>query len=516
MRPARSTATTRSSSACRPTSRSAAPSSRPAACAWSRPASRPPASRPIRRCTRPSRNTARRTTTASSTPIRRRSCAAAESGIITGLPDAYGRGRIIGDYRRVALYGIDRLLAAKREERAQIDDMWPTDDVIRTREELAEQMRALADLAEMGRRYGCDIARPAETAREAVQWTYLAYLGAIKEANGAAMSIGRISTFLDIYIERDLREGTLDEAGAQELIDQLVQKLRIVRFLRTPDYDALFSGDPYWATECIGGMDLDGRTLVTRTSYRMLHTLTNLGPAPEPNMTVLWSKNLPDAVQALLHQGQPRHLVAAVRERRPDAALLGRRLRHRLLRLGDAAGQADAVLRRAGEPRQGAALRHQRRPRRGQRRAGRAALAAGDRRRARLRRGFREVRRHDGVARAHLRARDELHPLHARQVLLRAPRDGAARPRHPAHHGLRHRRPVGRGRQPLGDQARQGARDPRRDRASPSTTGSRATSRNSAMPIRGWTTSPPISCRASWPSSASTRPIATRCTPSRC
>src|SRR4051794_19495790 len=189
------------------------------------------------------------------------------SGIITGLPDAYGRGRIIGDYRRVALYGVDRLLAAKREERAQVDEMWPNDEIIRTREELAEQMRALRDLVEMGKRYGCDISRPAETAREAVQWTYLAYLGAIKEANGAAMSIGRISSFLDIYIERDLREGTLDEAGAQELIDQLVQKLRIVRFLRTPDYDSLFSGDPYWATECVGGMDLDGRTLVSRTSY---------------------------------------------------------------------------------------------------------------------------------------------------------------------------------------------------------------------------------------------------------
>ena len=217
------------------------------------------------------------------------------SGIITGLPDAYGRGRIIGDYRRVALYGVDRLIAAKREERAQVNDMWPTDEVIRVREELAEQLRALRDLTEMGRRYGCDIARPAETAREAVQWTYLAYLGAIKEANGAAMSIGRITTFLDIYITRDIQEGALDESGAQELIDQLVQKLRIVRFLRTPEYDALFSGDPYWATECVGGMDLDGRTLVTRTSFRMLHTLTTLGPAPEPNITVLWSPNLPDA-----------------------------------------------------------------------------------------------------------------------------------------------------------------------------------------------------------------------------
>jgi formate C-acetyltransferase len=216
------------------------------------------------------------------------------SGIITGLPDAYGRGRIIGDYRRVALYGVERLIEAKRAERAQVNDMWPTDEVIRVREELAEQIRALEDLASMGKLYDCDITRPAADAQEAAQWTYLAYLGAIKEANGAAMSIGRISSFLDIYIERDLRDAALDESGAQELWDQLVQKLRIVRFLRTPDYDALFSGDPYWATECIGGMDLNGQSLVTKSSYRMLHTLTNLGPAPEPNITVLWSKHLPE------------------------------------------------------------------------------------------------------------------------------------------------------------------------------------------------------------------------------
>jgi formate C-acetyltransferase len=218
-----------------------------------------------------------------------------KSGIVTGLPDAYGRGRIIGDYRRVALYGVDRLIEAKEVERAQINDMWPTDEIIRLREELAEQIRALKDLAAMAKLYGFDISRSATNAREAVQWTYFAYLGAIKEANGAAMSIGRISSFLDVYIERDLREGTLDEAAAQELWDQLVQKLRIVRFLRTPEYDALFSGDPYWATECVGGMDLDGRTLVTKSSYRMLHTLYNLGPAPEPNITVLWSKNFPEA-----------------------------------------------------------------------------------------------------------------------------------------------------------------------------------------------------------------------------
>ncbi|MEW5962225.1 MAG: pyruvate formate lyase family protein, partial [Pseudomonadota bacterium] len=218
-----------------------------------------------------------------------------KSGIITGLPDAYGRGRIIGDYRRVALYGIDRLLETKRMERAQVDDMWPTDEVIRTREELAEQMRSLGDLAKMGELYQCDLRRPAQNAREAFQWTYLAYLGAIKEANGAAMSIGRVSTFLDIYIERDLSNGLLDESGAQELWDQLVQKLRIVRFLRTPEYDALFSGDPYWATECVGGVDLNGQPLVTKSSYRMLHTLYNLGPAPEPNITVLWSTRMPES-----------------------------------------------------------------------------------------------------------------------------------------------------------------------------------------------------------------------------
>jgi formate C-acetyltransferase len=216
------------------------------------------------------------------------------SGIITGLPDSYGRGRIIGDYRRVTLYGVDRLIGAKHAERAQLNDMWPNDDVIRRREEMAEQLRALTDLVAMGKLYGCDLSKPAVDARQAVQWTYLAYLAAIKEANGAAMSIGRISTFLDVYIERDLKEGALDEAGAQELWDQIVQKLRIVRFLRTPDYDALFSGDPYWATECVGGMDLGGRSLVTKSSYRMLHTLTNLGPAPEPNITVLWSRQLPE------------------------------------------------------------------------------------------------------------------------------------------------------------------------------------------------------------------------------
>ena len=219
--------------------------------------------------------------------------AARRAGIITGLPDAYGRGRIIGDYRRVALYGVDALVAAKRRERAALDALPSDPDVVRDREELAEQLRALDELVAMAASYGCDVRRPASTGYEAVQWLYLAYLAACKEQNGAAMSLGRTSTFLDVYLQRDLDEGRLDEAGAQELVDDLVVKLRIVRFLRTPEYEALFSGDPTWVTESIGGMASDGRTLVTRTSFRYLQTLYNLGPAPEPNLTVLWSPSLP-------------------------------------------------------------------------------------------------------------------------------------------------------------------------------------------------------------------------------
>ncbi|HEX7304722.1 formate C-acetyltransferase [Lentzea sp.] len=219
---------------------------------------------------------------------------ARKAGIITGLPDAYGRGRIIGDYRRVALYGVDRLVTAKKAERAALDELWSTEDVIRDREELAEQIRALGELHEMALSYGYDISGPATTGREAVQWLYFAYLAAVKEQNGAAMSLGRTSTFLDVYLQRDLDDGTLTERGAQELVDDLVIKLRIVRFLRTPEYDQLFSGDPTWVTESIGGMGEDGRPLVTRTSFRFLQTLYNLGPAPEPNLTVLWSPQLPD------------------------------------------------------------------------------------------------------------------------------------------------------------------------------------------------------------------------------
>ena len=217
-----------------------------------------------------------------------------KSGIITGLPDAYGRGRIIGDYRRVALYGIDRLIQDKKEQKSQTDYAYMTADIIRDREELSEQILALETIKTMAESYGYDISNPAQTFREAVQWTYFGYLAAIKDQNGAAMSIGRVSTFLDIYSERDIKNGILTESKAQEIIDDFVIKLRMVRFLRTPEYNELFSGDPVWVTESIGGMTNDNNTLVTKNSFRILHTLTNLGPAPEPNLTVLWSKNLPD------------------------------------------------------------------------------------------------------------------------------------------------------------------------------------------------------------------------------
>ncbi|MDR1805217.1 MAG: formate C-acetyltransferase [Clostridium sp.] len=219
---------------------------------------------------------------------------ARHSGIITGLPDAYGRGRIIGDYRRVPLYGVDFLIEKKLEAKRELPrDMSSSN--IRTSEELAEQIRALKALKKMAEAYGCNIGRPAEDTREAIQWLYFAYLAAIKDQNGAAMSLGRTSTFLDIYAQRDLENGKYTEEEIQELFDQFIMKLRFVRFLRTPEYDALFSGDPTWTTESIGGMCVDGRHMVTKSSYRFLHSLTNLGPAPEPNMTVLWSPRLPAA-----------------------------------------------------------------------------------------------------------------------------------------------------------------------------------------------------------------------------
>lgn len=219
---------------------------------------------------------------------------ARKAGIITGLPDAYGRGRIIGDYRRVALYGVNFLIEQKKKDLEGLNNEQMLDEVIRDREELTEQIRSLQELKQMAASYGFDISNPAQDAVQAIQWLYFAYLAAIKEQNGAAMSLGRVSTFLDIYIERDLKANKLTEQEAQELIDHFIMKLRLVKFLRTPEYNELFSGDPTWVTESIGGMTMDGRPLVTKNSFRFLHTLDNLGPAPEPNLTVLWSTELPE------------------------------------------------------------------------------------------------------------------------------------------------------------------------------------------------------------------------------
>jgi len=219
--------------------------------------------------------------------------AARSSHLITGLPDGYGRGRIIGDYRRVALYGVDFLIQEKKKDFTQLEHSNISEETIRQREEHSDQILALEELKIMAQKYGFDISKPASNAKEAVQWTYFGYLGAIKEQNGAAMSIGRTASFLDIYFERDIKNGKLTEAEAQEIMDHFVMKLRLVRFLRTPEYDELFSGDPVWVTESIGGMGIDGRTLVTKNSFRVLHTLETLGPAPEPNLTVLWSTKLP-------------------------------------------------------------------------------------------------------------------------------------------------------------------------------------------------------------------------------
>ena len=231
---------------------------------------------------------------------------ARRNSVITGLPDAYGRGRIIGDYRRVALYGIDRLIEQKQYEKEFYQSPF-TPETNRMREEIHEQINALKGMLKMAGTYGFDISKPAANAKEAVQWTYFAYLAAIKEQNGAAMSLGRVSTFLDIYFEKDIAAGILSESEAQEIIDHFVMKLRMVQFIRTPGYNDIFSGDPTWVTEAIGGMGLDGRTLVTKTSFRFLHTLINLGPAPEPNLTVLWSKRLPSNFKNTVRKSRSKH-----------------------------------------------------------------------------------------------------------------------------------------------------------------------------------------------------------------
>src|SRR5690554_1973873 len=219
--------------------------------------------------------------------------AARRSGIVTGLPDGYGRGRIIGDYRRVALYGVNFLIEEKKREKETLVRPM-TEETVRLREEATEQIKALNELIELGKIYGFDISKPAENSQEAIQWLYLAYLAAVKEQNGAAMSLGRTSTFLDIYINRDLEEGLITEEEAQEMIDHFIMKLRMVRFARTPDYNQLFTGDPTWVTESLAGMSNDGRSHVTKTTYRYLQTLYNLGTSAEPNLTVLWSKDLPE------------------------------------------------------------------------------------------------------------------------------------------------------------------------------------------------------------------------------
>lgn len=228
--------------------------------------------------------------------------AARSSHLITGLPDGYGRGRIIGDYRRVALYGVDALIEDKKEQFNNARSDWMSEDIVREREEISEQIRALNSLKVMAGKYGIDISKPATNAKEAIQWLYFGYLAAVKDQNGAAMSIGRTSSFLDIYIERDLKKGLITEDEAQEYMDHFVMKLRMIRFLRTPEYDQLFSGDPVWVTESIGGMGIDGRTLVTKNSFRMLHTLNTLGPSPEPNLTVLWSTKLPEGFKKFCSQ----------------------------------------------------------------------------------------------------------------------------------------------------------------------------------------------------------------------
>jgi len=283
------------------------------------------------------------------------------SHIITGLPDAYGRGRIIGDYRRVALYGVDRLIEEKKAEHAGTQKTM-NEATIRHREELAEQIRALQELKQLGKIYGIDISGPAKTFQEAVQWLYFGYLAAVKEQNGAAMSIGRNSTFLDIYAERDLKAGIITEAEAQEIIDHLVMKLRMVKFARTPEYNELFSGDPQWVTESLGGMGVDGRSMVTKTAFRYLHTLENMGTSPEPNLTVLWSTRLPEAFKR--YCAKISITTSSIQYENDDLMRVyhGDDYAIACCVLLDAHRQGDAVLRRPRQPRQVPALRHQRRP----------------------------------------------------------------------------------------------------------------------------------------------------------
>ena len=386
------------------------------------------------------------------------------SHILTGLPDAYGRGRIIGDYRRVALYGVNRLIARKQEEKSSLDALPSTDDIIRDREELAEQIRALKELMKMAASYGFDISGPAHSAKEAVQWLYFGYLAGVKEQNGAAMSLGRTSTFLDIYFERDLAAGILTEQQAQEIIDDFVIKLRIVRFLRTPEYDDLFAGDPTWVTESIGGMGDDGRSLVTKTSFRLLQTLYNLGPAPEPNLTIWYSARLPDgfrrfaakvAIDTSSLQFESDEIMRAAWG--DDGAIaccvspmmVGKQMQF----FGARANMAKCLL---------YAINGGRDEISGEQVAPAFEPVTGDYL------DFDDVlgrfdRMMEWIAGVYVNAMNIIHYMHDKYV-VRTRRNGAARLRAAPDHGVRHGGLVGHRRQPVGDQVRQSARRPRRDR----------------------------------------------------
>ena len=346
------------------------------------------------------------------------------SHVLTGLPDAYGRGRIIGDYRRVALYGVDRLIAHKQQEKQALYSEPSSEPIIRDREELSEQARALQELKAMAASYGYDISGPARTAREAVQWLYFVYLAAVKEQNGAAMSLGRCSTFLDIYFERDLQAGRLTEEQAQEIFDDFVIKLRIVRFLRTPEYDDLFAGDPTWVTESIGGMGDDGRSLVTRSSFRMLQTLYNLGPAPEPNLTIWYSARMPDgfpnfaakvAIDTSSLQFENDESCGA-----PGA--MTARLRAACRRCWSASRCSSSVPGRTWPSASCTAINGGRDEVNGKQVG--PVLGTGPGGVPRVGRRCCPAREDDGLAGRRLRQRHERHPLHARQVHLRAHRDG--------------------------------------------------------------------------------------------
>ena len=342
-------------------------------------------------------------------------------GFLTGLPDNYARGRIIGDYRRLALYGIDRLVEAKTEDLHNLTGPM-TDERIRLREEVAEQIKALKEIKVMGEMYGLELGRPAQTAQEAVQWVYMAYLAAVKEQDGAAMSLGNVSSFLDIYVEHDLKHGLIDETFAQELIDQFVIKLRMVRHLRMAAYNEIFAGDPTWVTESLGGRFNDGRTKVTKTSFRFLQTLYNLGPSPEPNLTVLWSPELPEGFKNFCAKVSID--TSSIQYENDTRSAPQRRLRNRLLRIVPGHRPPDPVLRRTLQLGKGTLAGAQRRTLREDGHTDGGRHPRFDERHAQLRRGDEKLQARPDADCPRLQRGDEHHPLHARQVLLRKGSDG--------------------------------------------------------------------------------------------